>query len=195
MRLVYGAWGWLIVSLLVVLYARGGVAAANFALPGVLLVLLIHGSVWLYKKFNRKAFMKRQASQPIHPSIDDTIYDQVANEMGDGNIIPGLMTRAISEAGGDKDKTQAIYIKLRAATISKEQKAKEATDIIIENPNNRLQTQADLEKELKARRFKAEMIAKYQTQRNANHRDGKIFKILLGILVIPPFLTAVKSRG
>lgn len=120
MWLVYGAWSWLIVSSLVIFNTRGDVAAANHALPGTVLVLLLHGGVWLYKKNKRPTRIQRHATKPAAPSIDDSIYDQIASEMSSGHINGGLMARAIAEADGDKDRTQALYIKLRAAAITKE---------------------------------------------------------------------------
>lgn len=118
MWLVYGAWSWLIVSSLVIFNTRGDVAAANHALPGLILVLLIHGGVWLYKKNKQPKSNQHIGVKPSASVIDDSIYDQIANEMSTGNINGGLMARAIAEADGDKDRSQAIYIKLRAAAIA-----------------------------------------------------------------------------
>lgn len=120
MWLVYGAWAWLIVSSLVILNTRGDVAAANHALPGIVLVLLIHGGVWLYKRNKRPNPIQLHAAKPATRSIDNSIYDQIADEMSRGDINGGLMARAIAEADGDKDRTQAVYIKLRVAAIAKE---------------------------------------------------------------------------
>jgi hypothetical protein len=117
MWIVYGAWGWLIVSSLVIFNTRGEVVAANFALPGLFLVLLIHGGVWIYRKNKRPRIVQHLAGEPSEPTIDDSIYEQVAAELSTNQIHAGLMARAIAEADGDKDKTQAIYIKLRVAAI------------------------------------------------------------------------------
>lgn len=120
MWVVYGAWAWLVVSSLVIFNTRGDIAAANHALPGIILVLLLHGGVWLYTRNKRSTPIQKHAAEPAVPLIDDTIYDQIASEMSTGDINGGLMARAIAEADGDKDRTQAIYIKLRAAAIAKE---------------------------------------------------------------------------
>jgi predicted RNA-binding Zn-ribbon protein involved in translation (DUF1610 family) len=49
---------------------------------------------------------------------DDALYDEVAKEMRENRMIPGVWTRAFAEADGDENRAKAIYIKLRVAHLS-----------------------------------------------------------------------------
>lgn len=64
MWLVQGAWAWLIVSTLVKWYYSGDLSALNHLIPGLVLVLLIHGGFWLYRK-NKKS-EEQPKKQPAH---------------------------------------------------------------------------------------------------------------------------------
>lgn len=52
------------------------------------------------------------------PSNLDYCYKIVAEEIKNKKIESGLLARAIAEGGGDKEKSQSIYIKLRAGELS-----------------------------------------------------------------------------
>lgn len=160
---------------------QGDLAAANEAVGWAALLIFLHVTHWLYTK--AKGGAKKLADAiPKKTHIDDSIYDQVAAELSSNQIHAGLMARAIAEADGDKDRTQAIYIKLRAAAIAKELES-ESDDLNADKTDHEVQSQADLEKELQARRFKAELIAKYQEK----HDDGKLVKVLIGIFMAMVF--------
>lgn len=211
MWLVYGAWSWLIVSSLVIFNTRGDVAAANHALPGTVLVLLLHGGVWLYKRNKGSTPVQRHAAKPAAPSIDDAIYDQIADEMSSGDINGGLMARAIAEADGDKDRTQAIYIRLRAATIAKEREqvqrgesdAKEFTDSLKTNDareqfvksmvRTELSSTDAVDKEAEAWNTQAEENAKAFVDANENQRLvkrhwGNVLMHRVGIVILWLFI-------
>ncbi len=50
--------------------------------------------------------------------IDDRLYDQVAIEIQEKTIIPGLWTKAYAESDGDEVKARAFYIKSRVAQLA-----------------------------------------------------------------------------
>ena len=191
MWLVYGAWAWLIVSSLVIFNTRGDVAAANHALPGTVLVLLLHGGVWLYKKNKRPTRIQRHATKPAAPSIDDSIYDQIASEMSSGHINGGLMARAIAEADGDKDRTQALYIKLRAAAIAKEREQARYDAADKEANARKAQAEEDAKAFVNAQKSmsdsRTEFVKGMVRADLKDHNDEIITKILLGILIALAF--------
>ncbi|MCB1895972.1 MAG: hypothetical protein H6945_20260 [Zoogloeaceae bacterium] len=49
---------------------------------------------------------------------DKALYQAIANEMAANRLEPALWTQAYSEAGGDAEKAQAIYIRLRHRELS-----------------------------------------------------------------------------
>lgn len=53
----------------------------------------------------------------IPTAREEQFYDQVANELKDNSLIPGLWTKAYAETDGDKAKAQALYIKYRVAQL------------------------------------------------------------------------------
>ena len=93
------------------------VAVAFFALIG--------GSISLL--FKRKSLVELSSD-----AGDDEFYDQVASELKDNNLIPGLWTKAYSKMNGDEAKARALYIKYRikqlhgkTAIENEQQKAKD----------------------------------------------------------------------
>lgn len=116
MWFVYCVWAWFFVSTFATMFTRGVLAAANFALPSVVLAFVIHIAVWFFLKHKTTGSITSSPTQPT-----DQIYEQVADELARQYEHPGLMTRAIAEGDGDIDKTKYIYIKLRAMALMKEQ--------------------------------------------------------------------------
>lgn len=53
---------------------------------------------------------------------DDAFYDEVAKEMQENRMIPGVWTRAFAEADGDENRAKAIYIKRRVAQLAENSK-------------------------------------------------------------------------
>jgi|ERR1035441_5942388 VIT1/CCC1 family predicted Fe2+/Mn2+ transporter len=51
---------------------------------------------------------------------EDAYYDKVAQEIQAQTMVPGLWTRAFSEAGGQVDRARALYIKHRVAQLALE---------------------------------------------------------------------------
>ena len=187
MWLVYGAWSWLIISSLVIFNTRGDVAAANHALPGIVIVLLIHGGVWLYKRNKRPTPIHPHAVKPAAPSIDNSIYEQIADEMSSANISGGLMARAIAEADGDKDRTQAIYIKLRAAAIAAEREPVQQDNSYKEADERKAQAEADAKAFLDAQKemsdSRTEFVKGMVREDLRGKYDVNLSKVLAGIFI------------
>jgi hypothetical protein len=51
---------------------------------------------------------------------ENAYYDIVAQELQAQTMVPGLWTRAFSEAGGQLDRARALYIKHRVAQLAQE---------------------------------------------------------------------------
>jgi hypothetical protein len=50
---------------------------------------------------------------------DDEFYDEVAKEIQENRLVPGVWARAFAEANGDENRAKAIYIKLRVTQLTK----------------------------------------------------------------------------
>ncbi|HBA83293.1 MAG TPA: hypothetical protein DCZ95_04280 [Verrucomicrobia bacterium] len=51
---------------------------------------------------------------------EEQLYEQAASEVLNKSAVPGLMSKAYSDANGDKDKTIAKYIRLRVKQLRTE---------------------------------------------------------------------------
>jgi len=71
-------------------------------------LIVYFGSGWLARRKERKL---KQAG-------DDKFYDEVARELQDKPMVPGLWTKAFAEMGGDDAKARALYIKYRVAQLA-----------------------------------------------------------------------------
>ncbi|WP_348733827.1 hypothetical protein [Rheinheimera texasensis] len=115
--LIEGSW---IVASINVTYLFGQqneLSAINAAVMWGIFLIIIHIAYWLYAKIKTGAKKLSDNSQKkLH--IDNSIYNQIADEMSRGNIYSGLMTRAIAEADGEQNRVQAVYIKIRAEEIA-----------------------------------------------------------------------------
>ena len=63
---------------------------------------------------------KSAIQKHVDSAIEEHIFEQVAREMHEHEIRPGLWAKALAESGGDKERTNAKYISLRASSIVKE---------------------------------------------------------------------------
>ncbi|MDR3490715.1 MAG: hypothetical protein P4M12_01570 [Gammaproteobacteria bacterium] len=83
------------------------VAIATDFFCGFLAALLFYfGSGWIEKRKQRNAAFN-----------DTRLYDQVAKELNENALNPGLWTRAFAEMNGDEAKARALYIKYRVAQL------------------------------------------------------------------------------
>jgi len=172
MWIVQGAWITVIISVLVAWHFQGEIAAANKAGIGAVFLLLVHLAYWLYTK--AKGGAKKLADAiPKKTHIDDSIYDQVAAELSSNQIHAGLMARAIAEADGDKDRTQAIYIKLRAAAIAAEREQVQQGGSDSKEFTDALKT-VDAREQFVKSMVRTDLKDKY---------DEKLSKVLTGIFI------------
>ena len=66
--------------------------------------------------------------------IEEWVYEQVADELGIGEIRKGLWTKARGLSEGDTNKCESIYIQLRAESIVDEAKVlNEASELVARN--------------------------------------------------------------
>jgi hypothetical protein len=56
---------------------------------------------------------------------DEAFYNQVAEEIQANKTSPGLWTKAFAQAGGNTERTRAVYIKLRVAQLASEKRQSE----------------------------------------------------------------------
>jgi len=82
--------------------------ATNFFCGALVGLIFYFGSGWLAKRKEMKS------KQPE----DDKFYDEVARELQEKAMVPGLWTKAFAETGGDDAKARALYIKYRVAQLS-----------------------------------------------------------------------------
>jgi hypothetical protein len=61
-------------------------------------------------------------------AYEEKLYEAVALEVAEKRMKPGLYAKAFSDAMGDKDRTLAIYIKLRVEDLHRELVALEVQD-------------------------------------------------------------------
>jgi hypothetical protein len=60
----------------------------------------------------------RRKEKNLKRAGDGKLYDEIALELKEKPMIPGLWTKAFSEAGGDDAKARALYIKYRVAQLT-----------------------------------------------------------------------------
>jgi hypothetical protein len=70
------------------------------------------GSGWLYRRKENK----------FQEAGDVKFYEEVARELQEKPMVPGLWTKAFAEMGGDDAKARALYIKYRVAQLAEEER-------------------------------------------------------------------------
>jgi hypothetical protein len=83
-------------------------------------------------------------SQDVYSVDDDKVYEQVILEIEEDKKVKATWARALSQADGDKDKAEALYIQFRVKTIVAEKQEINEQQFLI---NKKLLEQAQLEKE------------------------------------------------
>ena len=86
----------------IIQWAASAIAIAIFALIGGGISLL----------FKRKSPMEISSN-----AGDDKFYDEVARELQEKPMVPGLWTKAFAEMGGDDAKARALYIRYRVLQL------------------------------------------------------------------------------
>jgi hypothetical protein len=92
------------------------VVLTNFFCGSLTGLICYLGTGWIYKRKERK----------LQEAGNDKYYDEVARELQEKPMIPGLWTKAFSEMAGDDAKARALYIKYRVAQLAEESRQKHA---------------------------------------------------------------------
>jgi hypothetical protein len=71
-------------------------------------LIFYFGSGWLARRKERK----------LEKAGDVKFYEEVARELQEKPMVPGLWTKAFAEMGGDDAKARALYIKYRVAQLT-----------------------------------------------------------------------------
>ena len=87
----------------IIQWAASAIAIAIFALIGGGISLL----------FKRKSLVEISSN-----AGDEKLYEEVARELQEKPMVPGLWTKAFAEMGGDDAKARALYIKYRVAQLA-----------------------------------------------------------------------------
>jgi TPR repeat protein len=123
------------------------------------------GSGWLAKRKERKSNQAPNfhstGGDKFSNAGDDKFYDEVARELQEKPLAPGLWTKAFAEMGGDDAKARALYIKYRVAQLA----------------------------EARRQELEKERIAKQQQERPKRVRKIKI--IFAVAILVPVFLAIV----
>jgi len=92
-------------------------------------------------KFCKKCGSPLGATQSISNSViaDDKLYEIAMEEIENGTVQKGIYARAFSQSEGDKNKTDALYIKFRFQSLKDEQMLK-AQHSPVKQPASRINT-------------------------------------------------------
>jgi len=114
------------------------VILTNFFCGFLVGLIFYFGSGWLEGRKEKKL------KQPE----DVKFYEEVARELQDKPMSPGLWTKAFAEMGGDDAKARALYIKYRFAQLAEEERVTNLSHEEKEKMKERAAREAN-EKELK----------------------------------------------
>ena len=93
---------------------------ANFFWAGLIAGSIVYfGSGWLAKRKGKKLNKTNNPSggDAHSEKVDDKFYDEVARELQEKSIVPGIWTKAFAEMDGDDAKTRALYIRYRVQQL------------------------------------------------------------------------------
>jgi hypothetical protein len=100
------------------------VILTNFFCGSLVGLIFYFGSGWLTKRKERKTKQKTNSLLPNESATvdlgDNKFYDQVAGELQNKTLIPGLWTKAYAVANGDEAKARALYIRYRVQHLAAE---------------------------------------------------------------------------
>ena len=83
-------------------------------------------------------------------SMEKALHAQALEEMVSNNMDAGIFAKALSESGGDKNKTQSLYIKFRVADLQNE---------VMEKAKREAKLQKEREEHEKREALKEQIIA------------------------------------
>ena len=139
----------------------------------ILIIPIVAIFLWLIWRANNKS--KQVGMNVPNKTGDDKFYDEVARELQEKPMVPGLWTKAFAEMGGDDAKARALYIKYRVAQLteaSRQELEKERLEKQRQEERNRVVT-----KSIEQQRLASIEAAKRQS-RTGIHRF--IYLILAG---------------
>lgn len=82
----------------------------------ILIIPIVAIFLWLIWKAKNRS--KQVSVNEPNKTGDDKFYDEVARELQEKPLAPGLWTKAFAEMGGDDAKARALYIKYRVAQLA-----------------------------------------------------------------------------
>ncbi|MDO9206746.1 MAG: zinc ribbon domain-containing protein [Sulfuricurvum sp.] len=120
---------------------------------------------------------------------DDKLYEIAMEEIENGTVQKGLYGRAFSESEGDKDKTDALYIKFRVQSLQDELILEaEQERALQEQQISKKMQQEEQQRLMEKKELESQLIAKAKAndiliQLEEEHTN-KIVKRMLGILIV-----------
>lgn len=101
---------------------------------------------------------------------DEQLYEVVGSELEEGVRKNGLWTKAISQSGGDENKAQAIYIKLRVQSLKDEAELERQAEEVMRQNQEQIRAGRDEKAHQKHKQQEIETQRKLE-----NRRDGQQF--------------------
>ena len=91
-------------------------------LPVVILTDFFGASLSVMFFYFASRWLGRRKERKLEKAGDDKFYEEVARELQEKPMVPGLWTKAFAEMGGDDAKARALYIKYRVLQLEEEQR-------------------------------------------------------------------------
>ncbi|GEM_PF-1971670 len=114
---------------------------------------------------------------------EDEIYEKVMLEIEKDNKVKSTWAKSLAQSDGDKDKAEAIYIKLRVDILIKEQKdtSSQALNLILELNENSINTEIDSDNTKAVEQYK-NIKSKFDSAKEKylkdyeNRKAGKLYE-------------------
>ena len=91
-------------------------------LPVVILTDFFGASLSVMFFYFVSRWLGRRKERKLEKAEDVKFYEEVARELQEKPMSPGLWTKAFAEMGGDDAKARALYIKYRVAQLAEEER-------------------------------------------------------------------------
>lgn len=121
---------------------------------------------------------------------DDKLYEIAMEEIENGTVQKGLYARAFSQSEGDKDKTDALYIKFRVQSLQDELafQAERERALYEQQVSEKIQQQEEQQRLIEEKERKLQLKAKAEAHavllRREEERAKKIIIPIVGIMII-----------
>ncbi len=124
---------------------------------------------------------------------DERFYDEVARELQERTLLPGLWTKAFAETDGDKDKARALYIRYRVEQLAQRERDELHRAEVQRQEQSKREQRERKEQEQRERERASEQL--WQQQQRASEpvlEDGEAlrglakfsFYIVIGVFVL-----------